>query len=248
MGGGFGWLGRKYGLSAGSVTAAEVATAEVELVMASADENADLFWGLKGGGGNFGIVTSLELALHPVEEVYGGNLFYPLDRAREVLELYAFWNRMLPDEMASAVTFRNFPPLPTVPEPLRGGSFIAVRGCYCGDDLEEGQRLTKPVRHALGEPAMDTFAVMPVASTDLISMDPVDPIGAYGHSEMLRDLSPATIDTLVGLAGVGLRLTPGDARAAPARRGALTPRRAAQPDGPQRRPVHHERHRRDAHP
>jgi FAD/FMN-containing dehydrogenase len=199
MGGGFGWLGRKYGFNSDSVREAEVVTADGELVRASAHENADLFWGLKGGGGNFGIVTSLEFALHPVENVYAGNLYYPVDRAREVLELYAGWNTTLPDEMMSAATFRKFPPMPMIPEPFRGNSFIAVRGCYCGDDLSEGERLIKPVREALGEPAIDTFAVMPYTKMDEISMDPVNPIGAYAHSEMLRDLSPETIETLVGL-------------------------------------------------
>ncbi len=199
MGGGFGWLGRKYGFAADSVTSAEVVTADGRLVRASAEENADLLWGLRGGGGNFGIVTALEFRLHPVEQVYGGNLYYPVDRAREVLELYASWNRTLPDEMMSAATFRSFPPLPQVPEHLRGRSFIAVRGCYCGEDLEAGEQLSKPVRRALGEPAVDTFAVMPTARLDSISMDPVDPIGAHTHNEMLRDLSPATIDTLVAL-------------------------------------------------
>ena len=201
MGGGFGWLGRKYGFAADSVKEAEVVTADGGLVKASAHENADLLWGLKGGGGNFGIVTSLEFALHPVENVYGGNLFYPIERVREVLEVYAGWNRTLPDEMMSAVTFRNFPPLPMIPEHFRGRSFIAVRGAYCGEDLKTGERLLEPVREALGEPEIDTFAVMPAAAMDQISMDPVNPIGAYGHSEMLRDLSPETIETLVGLAG-----------------------------------------------
>ena len=96
MGGGFGWLGRKYGLASHSIRDAEVVTADGELVRASAHENADLFWGLAGGGGNFGIVTSLRFALHPVGDVYGGNLFYPVARAREVLEFYAAWNRTPP--------------------------------------------------------------------------------------------------------------------------------------------------------
>lgn len=199
MGGGFGWLGRRYGFASDSVRGAEVVTADGELVRASARENADLFWGLKGGGGNFGIVTSLTFDLHPVENVYGGNLFYPLRRAREVLDLYARWSRGLPDEMMSAATFRRFPPM--APEPFGGNAFVAVRGCYCGDDPAEGERLMEPVREALGEPAIDTFAVMPAAEMDRISMDPVTPIGALGHSEMLGELSPEAIETLVGLAG-----------------------------------------------
>ena len=203
MGGGFGWLGRKYGFAADSVKEADVVTADGELVKVSAHENPDLFWGLKGGGGNFGIVTSLEFALYPITHVYGGNLFYPVERAREVLELYAEWNKTLSDEMMSAATFRNFPPLPMIPEPFRGRSFIAVRGCYCGGDLGEGEEVLRPVQRALGEPEIDTFAVMPAAAMDSISMDPVSPIGAYSHSEMLRDLYPGTIETLIGLAGVG---------------------------------------------
>ena len=153
MGGGFGWLGRKYGFAASSLIQAEVVTADGEVVQASAHNNADLFWGLKGGGGNFGIVTSAEFALHPVENVYAGNLFYPFERARDVLARYGSWSRSLPDEMMTAVAFRRFPPLPTVPEPLRGKTFAAVRACYCGEDLAEGERLVKPLREALGEPA-----------------------------------------------------------------------------------------------
>jgi FAD/FMN-containing dehydrogenase len=200
MGGGFGWLGRKYGFASDSVTRADVVTAAGELRRVSAHENADLFWGLKGGGGNFGIVASLEFSLYPITEVYGGNLFYPVERAREVLELYAGWNETLPDEMTSAITFMNIPPIPEIPEPLRGGRFISVRGCYCGEKPEKGEELLRAWRE-FGAPVVDTFGVMPAAAMDAISMDPVDPLGAYGHSEILRDLSPETIDTLVEVAG-----------------------------------------------
>jgi FAD/FMN-containing dehydrogenase len=202
MGGGFGWLGRKYGFAADSVKEADIVTADRELVKASAHENADLFWGLKGGGGNFGIVTSLEFALYPITHVYGGNLFYPTQRAAEVLELYGRWSASLPDEVTSGIAFMNFPPFEEIPEPLRGNSLITVRFCYTGEDLEkEGEELLRPWREGLGEPVMDTFGVMPYEAMDLISMDPVDPIGAYGHVEMLRDLSPETAETLVELAG-----------------------------------------------
>jgi FAD/FMN-containing dehydrogenase len=201
MGGGFGWLGRKYGFNADSVREADVVTAEGELIKVSAYENADLFWGLKGGGGNFGIVTSLEFALYPLTEVYGGDLFYPVEMARGVLEFYGGWAETLPDEMTSAVAFLNIPPIPHIPEPLRGGSFIAVRGCYCGDRPEEGEGLLAPWRERFGEPVVDTFGVMPYAAMDSISMDPVDPIGAYGHSELLHQLSPEAIETLVEVAG-----------------------------------------------
>jgi len=204
MGGGFGWLGRKYGFAADSVKEADVVTAEGELVKASAHENADLFWALKGGGGNFGIVTSLEFALYPIASVYAGNLFYPLEIAEEVLELYSRWHEGLPEEVTSAVVFLNVPPMPEIPEPIRGGSFVVMRFCYTGEDLEgRGEELLKPWREAFGDPVMDTFGVLPYAMMDMISMDPVDPLGAYGHSEMLRNLSPETRETLVNLAGAG---------------------------------------------
>ncbi len=199
LGGGFGWLGRRYGFAAGSVTAAEAVTADGELVRADADEDPDLLWGVKGGAGNLGVVTALEFGLHPVARVYGGNLYHPLDRARDLLEFYAEWSRTLPDGMATAATFRRFPPLPQVPEPLRGRAFVAVRGCWSGPDPRDGERLLAPVRAALGAPEVDTFAVLPVAGTDAISSDPVDPIAVHQHHELLRELTPGTIDALVEL-------------------------------------------------
>ena len=204
MGGGFGWLGRKYGFATDSLKEADVVTADGGLLKASAHENADLFWGLKGGGGNFGIVTSLEFSLYPITHVYGGNLFYPVERADEVLKLYSRWSAGLPDEVTSGVAFMNFPPFEEIPEPLRGNSLIAMRFCYTGEDLQEqGEELLRPWREEVGEPVMDTFGVMPYEAMDAISMDPVDPMGAYGHVEMLRDLSPETAETLVELAGAG---------------------------------------------
>jgi hypothetical protein len=201
MGGGFGWLGRKYGYNADSLREADVVTADGELRRVSAYEHPDLFWGLKGGGGNFGIVTSMEFALYPLTSVYGGNLFYSLEQTAEVLDLYSRWVDTLPDEMTTAIAFMNFPPLPELPEPLRGESFIVVRGCYCGDPLEAGEELLRPWRE-FGEPLVDTFGVMPYREMDMISMDPPDPLGIYTHVEMLHELSPEAIDKLVVLAGV----------------------------------------------
>jgi hypothetical protein len=169
----------------------------------SAEDDGDLFWGLKGGAGNFGIVTSLEFGLYPLTTVYGGNLFFPMEMAHEVLGAYRDWLETLPDEMSTAVAFLNFPPIPELPEPLRGGSFITVRGCYCGERPEDGVELLRPLREKLGGPVMDTFGVMPYAALDSISMDPVDPIGAVQHSEMLRELTPEAIQALVEVAGAG---------------------------------------------
>lgn len=198
-GGGFGWLGRHLGFAAGSIRRAEVVTADGDIVTASPDEHTDLLWGLGGGSGNFGVVTALELALHPVGPAWAGNLYYPLDRARDVLAGYAEWTRGLPDAMATAVAFRAFPPMPAVPDELRGRTFVTVRGAHSGTDPADGRALTTALRAALGEPAVDTFRVMPVAALDAVSMDPTFPIAARQHCELLADLTPATIATLAEL-------------------------------------------------
>jgi len=203
MGGGFGWLGRKYGLNSASITRADIVTADGELLHLGADENQDLFWGLKGGGGNFGIVTSLEFRLYPLTTVYGGGVFYPVEKAPEVLDRYAAWSAGLPDEATTAVAFMNIPPLPFLPEPLRGKSVIVVKGCYCGENPEEGEALFRPVREGLGEPIVDTYGEMSAAALEAISKDPVDPLGIVQHAELLTDLSPGAIDALVEVAGAG---------------------------------------------
>ena len=200
-GGGFAWLGRKYGFNADSVRDAEVVTADGELVRVSADENADLFWGIRGGGGNFGIITSLEISLYPLTRVYGGNIYYPIERAPEVLEHYARWIETLPDEMTSAVVFLNFPPLPEMPPFLRGRSFIAVRGAYSGETPEAGKELMRPWYEGFGEPDVDDMRVIPYSEMDVISMDPVAPIAADVHVERLGELTPEAIATLVEVAG-----------------------------------------------
>jgi FAD/FMN-containing dehydrogenase len=203
MGGGFGWLGRRYGLNASSVTGAEVVSAKGELLSLSDTRNADLFWGLKGGGGNFGIVTSLEFRLYPLQTVYGGAVFYPVEKAQEVLSFYADWSAELPDEMTTAVAFMNIPPRPSLPKPLQGQSVIVVKGCFCGEKLSDAEELFRPVREGFGAPIMDTFKALPVAAMDAISMDPVDPMGVIQHAEMLSDLSPEAVDALVRVAGAG---------------------------------------------
>ena len=204
LGGGFGWLGRQYGLAAHSIARAEVVTADGRTVVAGPQDDTELLWGLMGGTDNFGLVTSLELQLHPLAEVYGGSLYYPLERTRELLSFFAEWNRDAPTELTAAATFRSFPALPVVPHPLRGGSFIAVRGAYCGD-VCEGERLLDQVRSALGDPTVDTFTRMPVPEMARISMDPVDPLGALSRTEMVGDLTPGLVDALVELVGPGSR-------------------------------------------
>src|SRR5215213_8684808 len=207
MGGGFGWLGRRYGLNSAGVTEARVVTASGHSLRVRPDENEDLFWGLKGGGGNFGIVTSLEFRLHPLATVYGGNVFYPVDRAGGVLNAYARWSAGLPDEMTTAVAIMNIPPLPRLPEPLRGRSVVVVKGAYAGERPGDGEEMFRTVREGFGEPIIDTFGKMPVAQMDRISMDPVDPLGVIQHAEILSDLPQEAIDALLRVAGSGSPLT-----------------------------------------
>jgi UDP-N-acetylenolpyruvoylglucosamine reductase len=203
LGGGFGYLGRKYGLNVAGVTAADIVTSDGKLLRASEKENADLFWGLKGSVGNLGVVTSLEFKLYPLKKVYGGAVFYPVENAREVLSVFSRWTTTLPDEITTGFTFMNFPPLPAVPEPLRGRSVVVIKGCYCGEKPERGEELFKPVRRELGQPIMDTFEVIPVEAMDVISKDPVDPMGFLQYSAQLSDLSDQAIDALIKVAGAG---------------------------------------------
>jgi FAD/FMN-containing dehydrogenase len=195
LGGGMGWLARKYGLSADSVIAIELVTAEGELIQASQEHNRDLFWGLRGGGGGFGVVTGMEIQLYPVTTVYGGNLVYPAELAREVITRYRDWIADAPDELTSSFAIMNFPPIPAVPEFLRGKSVIMVRGCYCGP-VEQGEALLQSWRNWKA-PLIDDFKANPFSQVAAISNDPEDPSPGISSGAWLKDLNDAAIDTLI---------------------------------------------------
>ncbi len=195
LGGGFGWLGRKYGLSTDSVTTFEVVTADGALLCASAQENPELYWALRGGGGSFGIVTAMEIRLYPVDTVYGGNLIYPAVQAKEVMQRYREWTRTAPDELTSSVVLMNFPPFPAIPEFLRAKSFVMVRGCYTGP-VEEGEDLLKSWRD-WQSPLLDDFKVMPFSQVATISSDPVDPVPAESSGGWMNGLSDEAIDAII---------------------------------------------------
>ena len=195
LGGGMGWLARKHGLALDSVLAFDVVTADGRSLRVSEREHPELFWGLRGGGGSLAIVTAMQIRLFPVTTVYGGNLFYPASMAKGVFARYRDWVATLPDEMTTSVVLMNFPPIPAVPEPLRGQSMVMVRGCYAGP-VEAGQRLVDTWRtwHA---PAIDMFAAMPFTQVATISNDPVDPMPAKSTGAWLASLSDASIDALI---------------------------------------------------
>lgn len=195
LGGGIGWLARKYGLSADSVLAFEVVSSDGRMLRASADENADLFWGLRGGGGSLAIVTAMEIRLYPVTAVYGGNLFYPAAQAREIATRYREWIATAPEELTSSIALMNFPPMPELPEFLRGQSFAIVRGCYAGL-AAQGEELLRFWRDWQA-PIVDDFKEMPFSQVASISNDPVDPLPALSSGAWIRALDDGTIETLV---------------------------------------------------
>ena len=200
LGGGVSFLARKHGLACERVTAIEVVTADGELRRATADEETDLFWALRGGGGNFGVVTAMEFSLLPLTEVYAGALFFPFERAGEVLEAWRRWSTGVPDEVTSIGRLLQFPPIPEIPEMLRGRSFAVVEAVYLGSE-ERGQELLAPLRE-LG-PAMDTFAMTGPEGLLALHMDPPGPVPGRGDHQMLADLDAAAVESLVEAIGPG---------------------------------------------
>jgi FAD/FMN-containing dehydrogenase len=200
LGGGISWLARRYGLAANSVTALELVNADGKLVRTDADNESDLFWALRGGGGSFGVVTALEFQLYPIAEVHAGALFFPLERGKEVLRAWRNWIEDVPDEVTSVGRFLQFPPIPAIPEPLRGGSFVVVEATSLLDEAATDE-LLRPLRE-LG-PAMDTFATIPIERLSSLHMDPEHPVPGAGDGMLLRDFPEDAIDAIVAAAGAG---------------------------------------------
>ena len=198
LGGGIGWLARRYGLAANSVTAAEIVTPDGRLRRADAGHEPDLFWAVRGGGGSVGVVTALEMRLYPVRELYAGALFFPVQRTAEVLHAWRAWTATVPDEVSSQGRLVRLPPAPQLPEPLRGRAFVKVEAAYLGD-AGTGAELTQPLRR-LG-PELDTFATIPPPALSQLHMDPDQPVPFQGAGALLSGFPAAAIDALVGLAG-----------------------------------------------
>lgn len=197
LSGGVGWLTRQYGAAAGSIRAAEVVTADGRLLQVDENNNADLLWGLRGGGGNFGIVTALEFALYSVKKIYGGQVAYPIEQAKEVLTTYLSWVKTVPNKLTSVVRLMQVPPSPAFPEELRGKPAIFVLAGYNGT-AEEGEKQLKPIR-TVGHPVLDTFAELPYSKVGTISNDPETSPPVYVNVEAvaLRDLGQSEIDTIL---------------------------------------------------
>ncbi|HYI35831.1 MAG TPA: FAD-binding oxidoreductase [Thermoleophilaceae bacterium] len=202
LGGGLGWLGRLYGFASNAVRSVEIVTADGELVRADAGEQPDLFWAVRGGGGSFGIVIALDVNLVPLGELFAGGVMYDVEHAPAVFRAYRDWARQAPAELTSSVRFLTPPPIPDVPEPIRGRPMVVVTGAHAGDPAE-GEQLFAPMRE-LAEPVMDMFGAVPPAALCRINGDPENPVpGIGGRSIVIADLSDEAIDALVALCGAG---------------------------------------------
>ena len=160
LGGGIGWLMRKYGLTIDQLLSVDLVTADGEFVKASEDENADLFWGVRGGGGNFGIVTNFEFRLNPVgPTVLAGPIVWPIENAPEVLRFYRDWIEDVPDELTTIIVNRKAPPLPAIPQELHGKRVTIITCCYAGS-IDDGEQVVAPLRK-FGTPLLDLCAPKP---------------------------------------------------------------------------------------
>ncbi len=200
VGGGIGWLARKYGMQTNAVTAFEVVTADGELRRVDHDHEPDLFWALRGGNGNYGVVTALEFEVQPVEQLYAGALFFPVERTEDVLNTWAAALPSFPEEMTSWVNVFHFPPDPALPDFARGQSLVAVMAAHLGSE-REGSALMRPFR-GLG-PEVDTFAMQPTSFLGDLAMDPVDPLPYRSTTALLDHLTPEVIAELSKTTGRG---------------------------------------------
>lgn len=201
LGGGFGWMSRKYGLTIDNLLSADVVTAEGQLLHASEHENSDLFWAIRGGGGNFGIVTSFEYQLHAIgNKVLSGLVVHPFDQAPGLLGKYLDYVEDLPDEMTCWVILRKAPPLPFLPEQWHGKEVMIFAVCYVGD-MQEGERVMAPMR-SWGDPIADVISPHQIIDWQS-AFDPLLTEGArnYWKSHDFNQLSRAALDTVVDYAG-----------------------------------------------
>jgi FAD/FMN-containing dehydrogenase len=200
LGGGIGWLARKHGFAANSLTAIELVTADGEFHRVDHTHERDLFFALRGGGGNFGIVTAFEYRLFPLETVFAGWMIFPWERSEEVLKAWRDWTETTPEEVTSVGRILQLPPLEVIPEPLRGRNIAIVEVAYMGDE-ESGRELIAPLAE-LG-PEMSTMATMPAAGLIRLHNDPEGATPGIGDGYVIECLPDEAIEALVAAAGPG---------------------------------------------
>src|SRR3954453_18783114 len=198
LGGGIGYLGRKHGIQANSVTAIELVTPDGDNVRVDAAHDPDLFWALRGGGGNFGVVTAMEFRLYPVEQLYGGWLIWPWEQSHDVISRWVEWTRETPDEVTSMARIMQLPPIPDVPEMLRGRQIVVVSAAYIGSE-EDGSKLLSPLREL--RPEIHTFTTMEPLGLSYLHGDPETPVPVLSDQAIVDDMPAAAIDAFVEKAG-----------------------------------------------
>ncbi len=208
LGGGIGWLMRRYGLAADNLRSADVVTADGALVTTSTERDPELLWALRGGGGNFGVATSFEFAVHRVgPTVVGGAVFYPAQSAGELLRFYTEWTQDLPPELTTMVVFLTAPPEPFIPPDHQGAPLVAVAVCHCGSPAE-AERALGPLR-AFGRPVADVIGPLPyVALQSLFDHSAPRGMRTYWKTAYVDDLDEHGIDELVEQAEFLPRLFP----------------------------------------
>ncbi len=197
LGGGFGYLTRRWGWTSDNVVGMDVVTADARLVRASSDENADLFWGLRGGGGNFGVVTGIDYALYPVgPEIVGGIVAWPASEAPKVLELYRTLAENAPPELTLVAIMRPAPPAPWLPKDMHGKPIVTIIACYSGRP-EEGEKAVAPIK-SFGKPVGDVLVRRPYAQIQTL-LDATQPKGRryYWKSEYLPRIEPAICEKVI---------------------------------------------------
>lgn len=197
LGGGVSWLARSHGLASNSVVAVELVTPDGELRRVDDAHDPELFWALRGGGGSFGVVTALEFRLYPLTTVHAGALFWPLERAADVMHAWREWTETLPASVTSVARVLRFPPLPEIPEPMRGRSLVVVEAVF-QDAAPVADAFLTDLR-LLG-PEIDTFAPTPIPALSLLHMDPPGPVPGIGHGALLTRLTPETLDAFLEIA------------------------------------------------
>ena len=200
LGGGLSWLGRRYGFACNRVRAVELVTADGEQRTVDRENDPDLFWALRGGGGGYAIVVALQLDLVPIADIYAGALVFPAEVGAEAVRTYRDWAASVSDDVTSVVRFITPPPIPDVPEPIRGRPLLTIDGACIGDQAN-GEATIAPLRE-IGETIMDTFAQIPAEGLCRIHMDPENPVPGIGHHQVLRDLPDDAIDAFAALAGL----------------------------------------------
>jgi FAD/FMN-containing dehydrogenase len=202
LGGGLSWYARSRGLAANDIVAIELVTADGEIVRAGVHEHHELFWALRGGGGNFGVVTGFELRLHPITDVYAGLFLWDIEHLDPVLRHWVAWGAEAPDEVTTSLRVMRFPPLPELPPFLRGRRVVVVDGVALGDDAH-GEELVAGFRTLA--PEMDTWGRTPASALTRLHMDPEGPTPSVGSGTLLCDLDEGGIRAFVDAVGPSAR-------------------------------------------